>query len=174
MIDVNEARCTLLKRWRQNRFVELDEPDDTEEYSYIALRPKPEDYKDDFDFLFWEPALIALEETVARDDNREFYKVEVYYDDDILVIASSRGKYPQSPVPPIEGDYDELVKHVFRAGGGVMPCGDGLGVFASTRANVSRCPPGWIFVDMETATLDTLQEAVTTAKEGRAGWPKQD
>lgn len=174
MIDVNEARCKLLKRWRQNRFEELDEPDNTKEYSYIAMRPKPEDYEDDFDFLFWEPALIALEKAVIEDDAGKFYKVEVYYDDDILIIASSCSKYPQPPKPESIIEYDELVKMVFKTGGGVIPCGEHLGVFASTQANVSRCPPGWVFVNMETATLDTLQEAVNVAKKGRASWPKQD
>lgn len=167
MIDVNEARCKVLLRWRQNRFIELDEPEDTKEYSYVATRPKPEDYEDDFDFLFWEPCLITLEKTVLKEDGGKFYKVEVYYVDDVLVIASSCGKYPQPPKPEPTIEYDELVKMVFKTGGGMIPCGDHLGVFASTQENVARCPPGWIFVDMATATLDILQDAVTAAKEGR-------
>jgi len=97
MIDVNAARRKLLMRWRQNNFVELHEPDDTEEYSYIALQLQPEDYEDEFDFLYWEPAMIALEKEVIKHDNRKFYKVEVFCDDDILVIASSRGQYPECP-----------------------------------------------------------------------------
>ena len=93
-VDVVKARQVLYQRWLQNRFVELDEPEDTEEYCYIAVLPKPEDYTDDFDFLFWEPALIALEEEVAKCEDGKFFKVDVFYEDDSLCITSSRGKYP--------------------------------------------------------------------------------
>jgi len=58
--------------------------------------------------------------------------------------------------------------------GGIANCGGHLGVFVSPRENAQRCPPGWTFVELETATPEIVQEAIDNCKNGRAGWPDQE
>jgi len=55
--------------------------------------------------------------------------------------------------------------------GGQVNCGGHLGVFVALEKHINRCPPGWIFVPLETATVDTVKEAIVAAKRGRKDWP---
>ena len=57
-------------------------------------------------------------------------------------------------------------------GGGIMACGTGLGVFVAKAPDMSKCPIGWVFVDVETSTVDQLVEALEHASQGRRTWPK--
>ena len=71
-------------------FIKLEEPEVADPL-YVAIKSPPED-EDSFDFLCWEPAAQALEESVFEEDKRQYYDVLVYYEDDTLCVLSSRGK----------------------------------------------------------------------------------
>ena len=92
MIDVVNAKRNLEVRWVRNGFTKLEEPEEGKGQLYIAMKPKPEEYNEDFDFLYLEPALLALEGAVANEDGGKYYLVDVYYDDDMLCIISSCGE----------------------------------------------------------------------------------
>jgi len=92
MLDVVNAKRVLESRWVRNGFVKLDEPEEGKGELYVAMKPQPEEYNEDFDFLYLEPAMQALEEAVAKEDGGKYYLVDVYYDDDVLSIISSCGK----------------------------------------------------------------------------------
>lgn len=56
----------------------------------------------------------------------------------------------------------------------MMTTGNHLGVFVSSAENVSRCPVGWVFVDVATTDVDRLCEAIEVSSRGRKDWPKND
>lgn len=92
MIDVKTLQATLELRWLTNGFTKLSEPEEAEDYLYMALKI-PEDLSDDdFDFLYWEPSLIALEKAMVLEEGKSFYRVAVFYEGDNLVIGSTRGR----------------------------------------------------------------------------------
>jgi len=55
--------------------------------------------------------------------------------------------------------------------GGFAACGAHLGVFVAHKEHISQCPPGWVFVPLETATGESVKEAIEVAKAGRENWP---
>lgn len=61
---------------------------------------------------------------------------------------------------------------VMARGGGMITTGGHLGVFVSAAENVHRTPIGWTFVDVASATLDDVCEAVELVSSGRKAWPK--
>jgi hypothetical protein len=69
-------------------------------------------------------------------------------------------------------DRREYASWIMSCGGGLITTGNHLGVFVSRQENLDRCPPGWVFVDVETTTLDQLCEAIEVASRGRKLWPK--
>ena len=91
MLDVNEMQRMLEDRWTLNGFTKLEKPEVADPL-YVAMKSPPEDDADSFDFLYWEPASQALEESVAKEDKGQYYDVLVYYEDDTLCMISSRGK----------------------------------------------------------------------------------
>jgi hypothetical protein len=93
MIDIKTLQATLNLRWLTNGFTKLAEPVETEDYLYLALEIPKDLSDDDFDFLYWEPALIAMERAVVLEEGKSFYRVAVFYEDDKLVFASTRGDH---------------------------------------------------------------------------------
>jgi hypothetical protein len=89
MIDTDVFRKKLEARWLVNKFTKLDTPLVVQDL-YVAVRPTPEQYEN-FDFLLWEPAMIAFEESMLWEDY-SYYELDVYYVEDVLIICSSRGK----------------------------------------------------------------------------------
>jgi hypothetical protein len=61
---------------------------------------------------------------------------------------------------------------ILSRGGGMITTGGNLGVFVSQAKNLAGCPNGWIFVDVDTTTLDQLCEAIEQASTVRKHWPK--
>ena len=59
-------------------------------------------------------------------------------------------------------------------GGGMINCGHNLGVFLAPAECDKRCPAGWVFVAVETATVEIVSEAINCASAGRANWPEPD
>lgn len=86
-IDVAEYQKKLMDRFLIEGFVKLDEPVDTDEVWYVAISPDGSN----FDQYFWEPTVQSLLRSVRI---KEFYRVDVYYDYDILCITASRGDNP--------------------------------------------------------------------------------
>jgi hypothetical protein len=93
MIDIKTLKATLELRWLTNGFTKLPEPVETKEYLYIAVEVPEGTSDDDFDFLYWEPALIAMECAMVLEEGKSFYRVAVFYEDDKLVFASTRGDH---------------------------------------------------------------------------------
>jgi len=62
-------------------------------------------------------------------------------------------------------------KGIISRGGGIITCRDHLGVFVAKAENAKRCPPGWVFVDVDAATIEIIEEAVDCVKAGRKEWP---
>jgi hypothetical protein len=93
MIDIKTLKATLELRWLTNGFIKLAEPEDVEDYLYTGLAISEDTSDDDFDFLYWEPALIALEKAMVLEEGKSFYRVAVFYEDGNLVIASTRGSH---------------------------------------------------------------------------------
>lgn len=87
MIDTDVFRKKLETRWVANKFTKLDTPLNVPDL-YVAIQPTPEQYEN-FDFLVWEPAMIAFEESMLWEDY-SYYEVDVYYVGDVLIICSSR------------------------------------------------------------------------------------
>lgn len=48
----------------------------------------------------------------------------------------------------------EYAQMILSRGGGMITTGGHLGVFVSKAIHLAGCPNGWIFVDVETTTLD--------------------
>lgn len=53
----------------------------------------------------------------------------------------------------------------------MITCGGHLGVFVAEEKDIDNCPPGWVFVDVSTADVAMVREAVECAKAGRTSWP---
>ncbi|KKM18369.1 hypothetical protein LCGC14_1666340 [marine sediment metagenome] len=58
--------------------------------------------------------------------------------------------------------------------GGVAACGKGFGVMVTPMENIHRVPAGWVFVPLEEATEELVQEALDFAKGGMANWPQKE
>ena len=71
-----------------------------------------------------------------------------------------------------EEDRKAYATMILAKGGGMITTGQHLGVFVGQALNLHRCPPGWVFVDVETTTLDQVCEAIECASLGRKFWPK--
>lgn len=59
-------------------------------------------------------------------------------------------------------------------GGGIVTCGEHLGVFIATADCAAKTPPGWAFVDVATATEPHLREVVEQVTLGRRVWPERE
>lgn len=77
----------------------------------------------------------------------------------------------------------EYLQSVIDRGGGMITCGQGLGVFVApcqTAAEVDalgydkRCPKGWTLIAHGEATLERLLAVYEQAKQGRKAWPKME
>ena len=68
----------------------------------------------------------------------------------------------------------EYYKYIIDRGGGMITCGEHLGVMIAPPSSVKGCPPGWVFIDISEATVELVQEAVALARRGRAAWPEPD
>ena len=66
--------------------------------------------------------------------------------------------------------YAEILKAM---GGGLATCGEHLGVMISPKENVSNCPPGWAFVDVD-ESAEIIQETLDHVSQGRKNWPARD
>ena len=95
MIDVVEYQKRLEQRLLM-QLVKLDEPMDTNESWHVAMEPTSDDYRDDFDMFFWEPAVFSLLKAFIVEGIKEFYCADVYYEGDVLVINVSRGDLQRS------------------------------------------------------------------------------
>ena len=87
-------RKGMIARWLRNGFRLLDEPLATRECLYVAMKYDEELGYEQFRFLYLEPAFQSLEKAIAREDNGEFYRVEAYFDGDVLCLTTSRGDVP--------------------------------------------------------------------------------
>jgi len=56
--------------------------------------------------------------------------------------------------------YVEMIK---ARGGGIVTCGEHLGVFISTPDNVKNCPVGWGFIDVN-EPAEKIQELIDHVK----------
>lgn len=69
----------------------------------------------------------------------------------------------------------EYIQSILERGGGMITCGDHLGIFVSPSENIRACPPGWCFVPMEIATpelINAAHEHMTSGNGRRSKWPK--
>ena len=91
MIDVDDYQKRLEARFLAAGFTKLDKPVETEDILYVAMAPDDSN----FDMNFWEPAVQSM--LKAMEDVREFYCLDVYYDDSIrcLCVTASRGDNPR-------------------------------------------------------------------------------
>lgn len=62
-----------------------------------------------------------------------------------------------------------LAEILIKRGGGMISCGEGLGVMIGT--DKCACPPSWVFIDIADATPEGVSEAIAHLKEGRKAWP---
>ena len=65
----------------------------------------------------------------------------------------------------------EYYQTLIDRGGGMISCGDNLGVFIGIAE--LACPPGWIFINAEDATVEGISEAVEHLKKGRKTGPER-
>ena len=63
----------------------------------------------------------------------------------------------------------EYYQTIIDRGGGMISCGDHLGVYVGIAE--LACPPGWVFVNIEDATVEGISKAVEYQKKGRKTWP---
>lgn len=68
----------------------------------------------------------------------------------------------------------ELWKSIQDRGGALISTTGGLGVFVSPERNMAGCPPGWVFVDLDTADFHVFDMAMEAAKRGRLDWPLKE
>lgn len=68
----------------------------------------------------------------------------------------------------------DYTRMIIDRGGGIVTCGECLGVFVSHPDNIKQTPAGWTFVDVTTATEARLDEAIANCKQGRATWPEKE
>lgn len=71
--------------------------------------------------------------------------------------------------PSPEGSYAQYLA----SNGGMASCGEHLGVMVTPRENINRVPNGWVFIPLEEATTEVVQEALDFTKQGRAAWPEK-
>jgi hypothetical protein len=93
MIDVGDYRKRLEARFLAAGFTKLDKPVETEDVLYVAMTP---DADGNFDSYFWEPAVQSM--LKAMEDVKKFYRLDVYYDDDVLCVTASCGDNPRPRV----------------------------------------------------------------------------
>lgn len=67
-----------------------------------------------------------------------------------------------------------IAQAIIERGHGMIACGDGLGVMVAPAEHIKSCPPGWVFVDSETATVGIVDEAIQAASSGRKNWPSKE
>ena len=89
---------------------------------------------------------------------------------DCLLDEMLGPKYPRHEELLTEEKSSSLIEVVTK-NGGMINCGSHMGVFVGTDMNGT--PPGWVFIDLETATIPLVQQAVIHAKKGRDSWPKK-
>ncbi len=89
-----------------------------------------------------------------------------------------RVNHPQSKITPRVDDPKIILKNrkmfaqsILKRGGGPIAGPQGLGILVSTVDNIHKVKPGWIFVDITTATVDILVEALTELEQARKNWP---
>jgi hypothetical protein len=85
-------------------------------------------------------------------------------------VRGRKDKDGNDLVIPDDLSYAEMLKVL---GGGMATCGGHLGVMVSTVENISRCPPGWAFVDVNDSA-EVVQEAIDFIYRGRKGWPAKE
>lgn len=57
-------------------------------------------------------------------------------------------------------DPDAYVKQVIAQGGGIITLGGHLAVMVGPPEVAARCPAGWCFVDVTTATVEIVRQAM--------------
>jgi hypothetical protein len=67
----------------------------------------------------------------------------------------------------------DICQRVLEDGGGMITCGGHLGVFVAEEKYITQTPPGWVFVDVSTADVAMVREALEHAKAGRFAWPER-
>ncbi len=71
--------------------------------------------------------------------------------------------------PPMNKFYlTHLLTH-----GGLINTGDCLGIMISSSQYIANCPPGWIFVDRMSTSLEELADIIVYSKHGRKNWPNK-
>lgn len=83
MIDTQEYTYRLREHFTD--MIQLEEPDDTQEFVYCTFTVL--DFED-FDTVFWEPALKALEQKIK---DSECYTLEVFTRGNLVCLLCSRG-----------------------------------------------------------------------------------
>jgi hypothetical protein len=94
MIDVNVYRDKLEKYFLGAGFTKLEEPEDTKDNFYAAMVPDGSH----FDSFFWEPAVQGMVRAMTEAGIKKFYRLDVYYDGDVLCVTASPGDNPRSLV----------------------------------------------------------------------------
>lgn len=63
---------------------------------------------------------------------------------------------------------------IIERGGGLITCGNSLGVMVAPAEAAVNCPAGWGFVPLEgkDVTLERIAAMVEHVSRGRADWPK--
>ena len=92
MINVAEYQKKLEASFLAARFVKLDKPVDTEEVWYTAMKP---DTDNNFDMNFWYPAVQSLLRALTEAKIKTFYRLDVYYLDNTLVVTATLGDNPR-------------------------------------------------------------------------------
>lgn len=89
-INCDKLKKMVEDRWEKNGFKKLEKPLDTESL-YIAVRIADDCDDKEFDFMIWEPAMLSLEKVIVEEGS-QYYRVDVTYEDKILVIISTCGE----------------------------------------------------------------------------------
>ncbi len=92
MINVTDYQKKFEDYFLAKGFVKLDEPVNTEDTFYSAMVP---DNYIDFDMNFWDPAVQSVFQVLAEAKTKTFYRLDVYYIDDVLCITASLGDNPR-------------------------------------------------------------------------------
>ena len=92
MINVDDYQKRFEDYFRAKGFTKLDEPVDTEEVWYTAMKPNTDI---DFDMNFWFPAMQSMLQILTEAKIETFYRLDVYYLDDTLVVTATRGDNPR-------------------------------------------------------------------------------
>ena len=93
MINVTDYQKRFENYFLAKGFVKLDEPTETDSIFYIALKP---DTDIDFDMNFWFPAIQSMLRLLGS--VKTFYRLDVYYLGDILVVTATRGDLPRPQI----------------------------------------------------------------------------